>query len=175
MSKKFLSLGLTSLVLFGLLTTNLSAKSKQSAVESEITQSQLEQAQSAILRFAEERDSIEPLGVVVANIHDFSGDEKKALLKCRKMNDRLQVVRVAPNSLGHKLGLKPGDVLMQIEGQYVSKGQNARSVLENQILPKVDWTEDFKVTILRDGYALSLEMPLGEPIVQSSPRANQSI
>ncbi len=115
--------------------------------------------QRSLAAIVDDRGPIEALGATVANIHDFDAAAAAALRAELKMNDRLQVVSVTKNSPAERIGLEPGDVIMEINGIYVPKGQNAAEQLTNRVLPQIDWTQPLRATVLRNGFAQLLAEP----------------
>ena len=127
----------------------------------------------SIREIVETRESIMPLGIVVANIHDFSTDAAAALRSERKMNERLQIVAVSHNSLAEKIGLQVGDIIMEFNGIYVPKGEDASQQLSERVLPQIDWTKPLKATILRDGYAQLIEAPENTAFAATKPETDE--
>ena len=118
-----------------------------------------ERCERTIQDFVAQSDSIMPLGIVVANIHDFSSENANYLRASRKMTDRLQIVSITQNSLADKIGLKVGDVIMEFNGIYVPKGPDAATQLVERVLPQIDWTKPLQATVLRNGFAQLITAP----------------
>ncbi len=121
----------------------------------------------AIEEIVNTREAIKPLGIVVANIYDFDQVAAQVARTELSMNDRLQVIEVKPDSLAEKLGLMPGDQLIQLNSHYISKGKKALGQLEERILPAINWNAEIVATVIRDGYAQTLTTPSGNRIADA--------
>ena len=56
----------------------------------------------------------------------------------------LQVRGIKPNSVGDRLGLKTGDVLLEVNGKKVTNTQAIAKALQR-------WSNKVTVTVMRDG------------------------
>lgn len=108
-----------------------------------------------ICKLVDERKPIDPFGAVLANIHDFPADLRPAAKKELHFSDRLQVIRVSEESIADKIGLRPGDQLLQINSFYVTRGKRALEQFSDRIIPGVDWNEPIDTTFIRDGFGQS--------------------
>lgn len=112
---------------------------------------------SSVLKVAETKEVSEPLGVVLLNIHDFEGNAAQEARAALQLGERLQVYSVKARSVASKLGIQPGDVLMEINGIYVPKGKRAAEELEERVFAQIDWTKPIVATVLREGFGIALE------------------
>lgn len=117
-----------------------------------------EELQKEITRLLDERSPSESFGVVLANIHDFSPDVAGAAKNELKCNDRLQILSVRKGSVADKLGLKPGDQLLQINSFYIERGKAALDSFNQRVMPDVDWTGAIDTVVLRNGYGQSYHL-----------------
>lgn len=115
----------------------------------------------AISQILEQREPVENLGVVLANIHDFPPELIKSAKQELKFSDRLQIICVVKGSLADQLGLKPGDQLIQINSLYVSRGQAALQQFADRVIPEVDWNGSIDTTIIRDGFGQNHSIKAG--------------
>lgn len=140
---------------------------KPSSKETAAKSSQASSDSHAMLdKLVAQRAPLQPLGIIVANVHDFEGEDARQAKKELQMSDRLQVIFVQPNSLADRLGLIPGDELIQFNEHYVSRGKTALQQLEDRILPQIDWTEEIQATIIRDGFGQTRSVPKGNAVAR---------
>lgn len=130
-------------------------------------------AQSSIAAIVAERGPIETLGATVANIHDFDSQAAVVLRTELKMNDRLQVLSVTEDSPAARIGLEPGDVIMELNGIYVPKGHNAAEQLAARVLPQIDWSQPLRATVLRNGFAQLLAEPDAIAIASTNKKKSE--
>ncbi len=125
------------------------SQSTESALILESTSKQLNKAIQEIIAI---RPPVDDFGVVLANIHDFSGELARSAKMELKFSDRLQIISIEAGSLADQLGLKPGDQLLQINSFYVSRGQSALKQFAERVEPAVEWQGEITTTIIRDGF-----------------------
>lgn len=147
---------LLKLVAFvALLTTSLIAQAAVSNSEFVSAKSNDGDLQKEISRLLDERSALDSFGVVLANIHDFSPEVVSAAKKELRFNDRLQILSVRKGSIADKLGLKPGDQLLQINSYYVERGKEALESFNRRVIPGIDWDGTIDTVVIRDGYGQS--------------------
>lgn len=117
----------------------------------------LEQEEPLFQELLRELDVITPIGLVMANIYDFSEADMRVAKTDHEFGERLKVLAVIKNSIADHLGLQPGDVILELNNVYVPKGEDAIAQFVERVLPQIDWNGVVSATILRDGFAQSLE------------------
>lgn len=122
---------------------------------------------AAIETLIESRETIMPLGITVANIHDFAPELRQTAKSQLNMGERLQIIHIEHGSLAEKLGLEFGDQLVQLNDLYVARGQRALEKLNSGTLPRLVWSQELNATIIRDGYGQSYSIDPQESIVDA--------
>jgi hypothetical protein len=100
------------------------------------------------------------LGFSAKNKYSYSEELSGAAHQAFNLNDRLQVVRVLPDSGAARAGIRKGDALVAIDDQPLPQGQNAERQAASIIAPLVTGKSSVKLTIARNSTNLSLNVPL---------------
>lgn len=148
-----LTLALTTLAIAGTLAPNVESKPIfERKVALDTSTKSGKKLSAAIGTMIAQRELIQPLGVVVANIHDFAPELRQTAKAQLNMGDRLQIIHIAKDSIAERLGLEVGDQLIQFNDLYVSRGQKALEKLNVGVLPRIQWNQELSATIIRNGY-----------------------
>jgi len=115
--------------------------------------------QKEIERLVGEREPFSSFGVILANIHDFPPELTSIAKDELDSNDRLQVISVKSSSVAARLGLRPGDQLMQINNFYVRRGPAALNEFRDRVYDNVDWEGSIEALIIRDGFGRTVTLP----------------
>jgi hypothetical protein len=100
------------------------------------------------------------LGFTAKNKYSYSADFIDAANKTLGLDDRLQVMGVLAGSGAAKAGVRRGDGLVTVEDKSLPQGENAERQAATILAPMVNGRSSVKLTVLRDGGNLSLNVPL---------------
>ena len=108
------------------------------------------------------------LGAELAHLEESSANQR-----ADDVGSRLAVVAVKSNSIAQRLGLQPGDILVEINEMHVPKGSYAFRELAQRILPRVDPRGPVTATVIRNGYGRSLLCD-GSSVAKTQPSKDGS-
>ncbi len=100
------------------------------------------------------------LGFSVANKYSFSTANAALAESTLGLGDRLQVMNVIPGTGAERVGLKRGDILVNIDGHAAPQGNNAEQAAVQLLSPAVAEGRTIKVTVSRGGANRTLNIPL---------------
>ena len=100
------------------------------------------------------------LGLTAKNKYSYSADFIAAAEQALGMDERLQTMGVLAGSGAAQAGIRRGDILLAVENQPLPQGQNAERQAAAILAPLVANRASIKLTVLRDGAALTTDVPL---------------
>lgn len=100
------------------------------------------------------------LGFTAKNRYSYSSEFTDAASNLFGLQERLQVIGVLGGSGAALVGIKPGDVLLKAEDKDLPQGQNAERIAATILAPMVSRKASVKMSVLRNGEALQLNVPL---------------
>ncbi|GIZ50643.1 M48 family metalloprotease [Noviherbaspirillum aridicola] len=100
------------------------------------------------------------LGFTAKNRHSYSPEYAAAAQKVLGLSDRLQVMGVLSPSGAERAGVQRGDTLLTVEDQPLPEGANAERQAAGILAPLVSKRSAVAMTVLRNGGAVQLNVPL---------------
>ncbi|HJV85448.1 MAG TPA: M48 family metallopeptidase [Noviherbaspirillum sp.] len=100
------------------------------------------------------------LGFTAKTKYSYSADYVNAAQKVLGLDDRLQVMGVLPGSGAARAGVQRGDVLLAVEDKPMPQGENAERDAAAILAPLVMDRSSVKLSILRNGSTMTLNVPL---------------
>ncbi|MEN3294632.1 MAG: hypothetical protein V7642_3885 [Burkholderiales bacterium] len=100
------------------------------------------------------------LGFTAKNKYSYSKEFTNAAQYSFGLDERLQVMGVLPESGAARAGVRRGDNLVAVEDQAMPQGENAERQAALILAPLVTGRTRLKLTVLRNGSNLSLDVPL---------------
>jgi hypothetical protein len=100
------------------------------------------------------------LGFTAKNKYSYSQEFANAAQYSFGLDERLQVMGVLPGSGAARAGVQRGDNLIAVEDQAMPQGENAERQAALILAPLVTGRSSLKLTVLRNGSNLSLDVPL---------------
>lgn len=100
------------------------------------------------------------LGFTAKTRHSYSSEYAAAAQKVLGLTDRLQVMGVLAGSGAERAGVQRGDVLLTVDNQALPEGPNAERQAAGILAPLVSKRSAVPLTLLRNGGALNLTVPL---------------
>ena len=100
------------------------------------------------------------LGFTAKTRYSYSADYVDAAQKLFKLDERLTVTGVLPGSGAARVGVARGDGLVAVEDKPLPQGPNAERQAAAILAPLVNKRSSLKLTVLRDGSNLDLNVPL---------------
>jgi len=100
------------------------------------------------------------LGFTAKNKYSYSSEFVDAAAQVLGLNDRLQIMDVLAGGGAARAGLRRGDVLVAAEDKPMPQGPDAESKAASVLAPLVVGKPQVKLTILRGGNSLAVNVPL---------------
>lgn len=100
------------------------------------------------------------LGFTAKNRYSYSPEYAAAAQKALGLSDRLQVMGVLSPSGAERAGVRRGDILLTVEDQGLPEGANAERQAATILAPLVTKRSAVQLTVLRNGGAVPLNVPL---------------
>ncbi len=100
------------------------------------------------------------LGFTAKNKYSYSTAYVEAAHQAFGLDERLQVMGVWAGGGAFKAGVKPGDSLLAIDDKPLPQGQNAERQAAAILAPLVNSRIRVKLTVMRNGASLPLNVPL---------------
>ncbi len=100
------------------------------------------------------------LGFTAKTKYSYSAEFVDAAQKALGLNERLQVMGVLPGSGAASAGVRRGDILVAVEDKAMPAGENAERDAAAVLAPLVMHRSNVKLTVMRDGTNLALNVPL---------------
>lgn len=115
------------------------------------------------------------LGFTAKNQYSYSkeliGQAKNQL----RLDERLQVMSVLNGSGAMQAGIRHGDILLKVQDQAIPQGQNAETDAARLLAGMVSNNRKLQLTVLRNGKALALEIPLTLACAFAIEQGNTSV
>lgn len=100
------------------------------------------------------------LGFTAKNKYSYSSEFINAAQGSFGLDERLQVMGVLPGSGASRAGVQRGDNLVAVEDQPLPQGENAERQAALMLAPLVTGRSSVKLTVLRSGSNVTLDVPL---------------
>lgn len=100
------------------------------------------------------------LGFTAKNKYSYSDEFADAAQQLLGLDERLQVTGVMPGGGAALAGVRRGDILLAIEDQALPQGPNAEAPAIALLAPLVNTRSSVKLTILRSGASIALNVQL---------------
>jgi hypothetical protein len=100
------------------------------------------------------------LGFTAKNKYSYSREFTNAAQYSFGLDERLQVMGVLPGSGAARAGVQRGDTLVAVEDQPMPQGENAERQAAMLLAPLVTGRPSVKLTVLRSGANLTMDVPL---------------
>lgn len=100
------------------------------------------------------------LGFTAKNKYSYSSEFTNAAQYSLGLDERLQVTGVLQGSGAARAGVQRGDTLVAVEDQPLPQGENAERQAAALLAPLVAGRSNVKLTVMRNGANLSMNVPL---------------
>ncbi len=100
------------------------------------------------------------IGFTAKNKYSYSIEYLNAAQKSLGLDGRLQVMGVLSDSGAARAGVRQGDILLTVEDQMLPEGENAERQAANLLAPLMTGRSSARLTLLRNGSDMSLNVPL---------------
>jgi hypothetical protein len=100
------------------------------------------------------------LGFTAKNKYSYSSEFTNAAQSSFGLDERLQVMGVLAGSGAARAGVQRGDNLVAVEDQAMPQGENAERQAAALLAPMVAGRSNVKLTVMRNGSNLSMDVPL---------------
>ena len=100
------------------------------------------------------------LGFTAKNKYSYSSEFTNAAQYAIGLSDRLQVMGILAGSGAARAGIQRGDNLVAVEDQPLPQGENAERQAAVVLAPLVTGRSSVKLTVLRNGANVSVDVPL---------------
>jgi beta-barrel assembly-enhancing protease len=100
------------------------------------------------------------LGFTAKNKYSYSAELMPAAQTVLGLQDRLQIMGVLAGSGAASAGVRPGDILLNVEGTPLPAGEKAESEAAAVLAPLVVGRSNVALTALRGGSTMTLNVPL---------------
>lgn len=100
------------------------------------------------------------LGFTAKNKHSFTPEFADAAERSFGLDERLQVMGVLADGGAEKAGLRPGDLLLAVEGKAMPEGQNAERIAAGILGPIIGNKSNVQLTIMRGTAIMDINVPL---------------
>ncbi len=100
------------------------------------------------------------LGFTAKNLHSYPPELAAAVRNTLGLGERLQVMQVLEGSGALRAGMARGDLLQSIQDIPVPEGPQAENEAARTLAPVLKNLTEIRVTVLRRGQPLSLQVPL---------------
>ena len=100
------------------------------------------------------------LGFTAKNKHSFTPEFTDAAERSFGLDERLQIMGVLAGGGAEKAGIRPGDLLLAVDGKTMPEGQNAERIAAGILGPIIGNKSNVQLTIMRGTSIMEVSVPL---------------